>query len=95
MTKPIDIKAMRADAVFCYIWEHMPDAERRLICLLADISSEASWCRWHSMQGFERVALRSALASVVEDQYRSACERAQKETRPPSDDMPSVENITQ
>ena len=94
MTKR-DAFKIRADAVFCYTWSSMPESERHIVCLLADISSEAMYCRWHQMQSVERVALRSAMATLIEDHYSRACERAQKETRPPSDDMPSVENITQ
>lgn len=87
MTKLVAIKSIHADAVFCYTWARMQDnEERRMLCLLAEISSEAVYCRWHQLQSFERVALRAAMASVIEDHYQRALQRAEKETRPPADD---------
>lgn len=87
MTKLVAIKSIGADAVFCYTWSRTENEERRLICLLAEISSEAVYCRWHQLQSFERVALRAAMASVIEDHYQRAWQRAEKETRPPADDV--------
>ena len=87
MDKRVNIKSVNADAGFCYTWSRTPNEERRLLCLLADISSEAVYCRWHQLQSFERVALRAAIASVIEDHYQRAWERAAKETRPPAEDM--------
>lgn len=94
MAKRVDLKSMSADAVFCYTWSHTPEDERLILCVLADLSTEAMYCRWHELQSFERVALRASMARVIEQHYRSAWQRALKTTRPPSGDMTPPEGIT-
>lgn len=84
MGKHVGFKSVRADAVFCYTWSRTADEERRVLCLLADVSSEAVFCRWHQLQSIERAALRSAIASVIEDHYQSESTRALRSTRPPA-----------
>jgi hypothetical protein len=59
------------DAVCSYIWHGMTDDTRALVCLLAEISSEAAWLRWRQMQVVERVALTAALKSMIADHWMS------------------------
>lgn len=87
MAKRVDLKSVRADAVFCYTWSRTADEERRMLCLLADVSSEAVFCRWHQLQPTERIALRAAMAAVMDDHYESESTLALRIIQTPADDV--------
>jgi hypothetical protein len=42
---------------------------RAMLCLLANLSTEAGWCEWVQLQNVERVALRASLAVVITDHW--------------------------
>lgn len=63
--------AVSQDAICSYIWRDMDTDDRCVVCLLADVSSEAAWLRWRQMQGVERIALRAALKSIIVDHWEN------------------------
>lgn len=71
------------DAAYSFLWHRMDEDTRQIVCLLADISSEAAWCRWRQMQTVERVALRAALQTMIVDHWRI---EQQRFSQPPQED---------
>lgn len=57
------------DAGYSYIWHDMDRDDRAVVCMLADISTEASWCEWAQLPTVERVALRSAMSAIIADHW--------------------------
>ena len=43
--------------------------DRAVVCLLADTSTEESWCEWAHLASVQRIALQAAIAEIINDSW--------------------------